>query len=86
MENRNKKTTDQLTIGSKCYLVHKGYAFKNKIGGRIVPARVSTFVNTRGEVEPEFVKIGNSKQEMTMKNYVPFVDVQSAIDSIVTNK
>ena len=84
MEKREKKTTDQLTIGSKCFLVHRGYAYKKKTGGRIIPARVSTFANIKGTVQPEFLKIGDSKFEMHMVNYIPFVDVQSAIDAITS--
>lgn len=81
---RLKKTTDQLTIGSKCYLVHKGFAFKKKWGGKIVTARVTTFVNMKGDIIPEFKEVGNVKNEMTTTHYVPFVDVQSAIDAIMS--
>jgi hypothetical protein len=80
------KSTNSLTIGSKCFLVSRSYAFQNKWGGKILLAKVVTFQNIAGNIEPVFKEIGNSKVELTVKNYIPFVDIQTAIDSIITKK
>jgi hypothetical protein len=79
MADKNK----QLQIGDKCLLVSRDYAYQNKRGGRILIAKVKTFCNYSGTVEPVFFEVGNSKRgEMTLAKYVVFVDLQEAIDSI----
>jgi len=83
LDPRDKRTCDELTIGSKCFLVNRDYAFKKKIGGIILLAKVRTFGNVQGNVVPLFREIGNSKRgDLGLRNYVPFVTVQEAIESI----
>jgi hypothetical protein len=87
MENnkeKDHKLEKTLKIGEKCILVHRTYAFQNKKGGRLIPARLSTYANINGKVEPVFTIIGAPKSEVTMGTYIPFIDVQKAIDSIIT--
>lgn len=83
MKNLIKMKDNQLSIGDKCLLVRREYGFQNKIGGRIIPARVKTFQNIKGIVEPVFAEIGNAKNnELTLSKYFVFTDLQKAIDSI----
>ena len=82
MDKREKKTCDELTIGSKVYLVNRDYAFKKKFGGVILVGKVKTFRNVKGNVIPEFTETGRGGVVLTMERYVPFVKVQDAIDSI----
>ncbi len=84
LASRDKKTCDQLTIGSKVYLVNRDYAFKKgKWSGEILLGKVRTFRNVRGSVVPLFREIGNGKRgDLSIERYVPFVTVQDAIDAI----
>ena len=75
-----KKQTE-LTIGCRCFLVHRSYAYQNKWGGKIILAKVYTFQNRKGKVEPVFKELGN-KQELSLENYIPFIDIEEAIKSI----
>ena len=45
------ETTNELTIGSKCFLVHRSYANQKKWG-------VKTFENRKGFVTPIFYESG----------------------------
>lgn len=83
LDKRDKKTCDELTIGSKCYLVNRSYAFQKKWGGVILMGKVRTFANVKGNVVPLFREVGNAKRgDLGLENYVPFITVQDAIDSI----
>lgn len=73
-------------IGAKCLLVHRAYCKKNILGGRIIPARVKTWENKTGFPEPIFTIIGQPKYELTLANYIPFMDEQEAIDAIKITK
>lgn len=71
-----------LKIGKKCFLVHRSYAYKKKSGGQILIGRLKTWKNIQGKVTPIFVEVGFPKIELTLKNYIPFLEEQKAIDSI----
>lgn len=73
-------------IGSRCLLVHRKYCRSNIVGGRIILAKVKTWENKKGVPEPVFTMIGQSKHELTLANYLPFIDEQKAIDAIKINK
>lgn len=73
-----------LNIGEKCILVHRSYVNQNKVGGMLIPARLKTYKNINGKVEPVFTIIGAPKSEATLDFYIPFLDVQKAIDAIIT--
>jgi hypothetical protein len=81
-----KKQFESLKLGSKCILVHRKYAFQNTVGGRLIPARLKTWHNKTGVPEPIFTIIGHSKYELTLEHYIPFIDEQKAIKSIITKK
>jgi len=75
---------DSLTIGSKVFIVHRKYAFQNKPGGKVILARVVSFSNRNGNIEIDFRAIGQSAKspDLGMNHYIPFIDIQKAIDSI----
>ena len=73
-----------LGIGDKCILVHRSYANQKKPGGMLIPARLKTYKNINGKVTPVFSAIGQSKSELTLEFYIPFLDVQKAIDAIIS--
>ena len=74
------KITD-LTIGSKVFVVHKHYAFEKKVGGKVVPARVVSFVNSGGTVIPELKLVGSSVV-VNENTHIPFTDIKRAITAI----
>jgi len=74
------KLTD-LTIGSKVFVVHKNYAFEKKVGGKVIPARVVSFVNSGGTVIPEF-KIVGYPNPVNEHSHIPFTDIKRAIAAI----
>lgn len=80
--SKKSKTTENLTIGDKCYLVHKEYIGKCVWGSRIIVAKVKTFQNIKGFPVPVFTEVGNSKRELTMDVYIPYVEVNKAIEAI----
>jgi hypothetical protein len=75
---------DSLTIGSKVFIVHRKYAFQNKPGGKVILARVVSFSNRNGNIEIDFRAIGQPAKspDLGMNHYIPFIDIQKAIDSI----
>ena len=74
-----------LDIGSKCYLVRREFAFKKRIGGKIIPARLKTYENIAGKVEPVFTAIGGSSaNELRLTHYIPFINTQEAVDAIIS--
>ena len=77
---------DSLTIGSKIFIVHRKYAFQNKPGGKVILARVVSFSNRNGNIEIDFRAIGQPSKspDLGMRHYIPFIDIQKAIDSIKT--
>ena len=79
-----KFEVDSLTIGSKIFIVHRKYAFQNKPGGKVILARVTSFSNRKGNIEIDFRAIGQPSKspDLGMANYIPFIDIQKAIDSI----
>lgn len=79
-----KVSNKVLEIGGKCILVHRSYAGQKKPGGMLIPARLKTYKNINGKVEPVFTIIGAPKSEVSLEFYIPFLDVQKAIDSIIS--
>jgi len=76
------ETTNELTIGSKCFLVHRSYANQKKWGGKIILAKVKTFENRKGFVTPIFYELGRKSVEMTVDHYIPYIDIKEAIKAI----
>lgn len=81
-----KKDKKDLSIGDKCLLVHRNYVNKNVLGGRLIPVRLKTWENRTGIPEPVFTIIGQPRHELTLANYIPFIDEQEAINAIKINK
>lgn len=79
----NKKTYSltNLTIGSKVFVVHKSYAFSKKAGGKVLPAKIVSFVNVAGVVQPELKIVGHSAI-VGESNYIIFTDIKKAIGAI----
>ena len=75
-----------LTIGSKVFVVHRSYAFQKKLGGKIQLARVVAFENRTGSVNIVFRLVGQSSKgpDLTVQHYIPFVDINKAIEAIST--
>lgn len=76
-----------VTIGSRVFVVHKSYAHKKKLGGRVVLARITSFVNKNGIVLPEFRLIGQAgaTPDISTSHYEWFTDIKLAINSIKTD-
>jgi hypothetical protein len=70
-----------LTIGSKIFVVHRDYMNKKKQGGMVLPARVVAFKNVKGFINPIFRLIGN-KWDISVDCYHVFTDIKEAINSI----
>lgn len=78
-----KINIDNLTIGSKVFIVHSSYAKKEKKDGAIVnQARIVSFVNRAGNVEPEFRMIGQKGPNLSAAQYNVFDNIRDAINSI----
>lgn len=71
-----------MTIGTKIFVVHAGYAYKKKEGGIVNQARVVCFVNRNGVVVPEFRMIGQKGPNLSTTQYKVFTDIQAAINAI----
>lgn len=85
-KNLKKSTTKKneiknLTIGSKIFIVHKNYANQKKEGGKVLPARIISFVNQQGVIKPEF-KMTGSSMVLTDNQYNIYTDVKQAINAI----
>jgi hypothetical protein len=78
-----KKTYDinNLTIGSKIFVVHKNHAFSKKPGGKVVLARVTSFINHAKTIKVEFKLVGHT-QVLNDSFYTIFENVKEAINSI----
>jgi len=81
-KEKTSKRLKSLRIGCKVLLVNRRYAFQKIPGGSIVVGRLKTYRNINGEITPVFTEIGNSKLELTLNTYIPFVDEQEAINAI----
>lgn len=79
----NKKTYSltNLTIGSKVFVVHKSYAFSKKPGGKVLPAKIVSFVNVAGTIQLE-LKIVGHPSTVGESHYIIFTDVKKAIAAI----
>lgn len=77
---KNYKLTN-LTIGSKIFVVHKDYANQKKVGGKVLQAKVVSFVNSSGNIQIEF-KVNNHPKVVGEDYYVVFGDIKKAIASI----
>ena len=69
---------EELTIGSRLFVIHRAYVVPKKQGGIIRVARVTGFKNNQGALEPLFKIIG-IKDEVGMNTYLPFTDIKIAI-------
>lgn len=81
MAQRKTYRINDITIGSKVYLVHTHYAFEKKVGGKVLPARVVLFANIGGIVQPEFKMVGSSNV-VNESTYTVFTDIKKAIQAI----
>jgi hypothetical protein len=74
---------ENLTIGSKVFIVHSSYAKKeNKSGAYVNQARIVSFVNKAGIVEPEFRMIGQKGPNLSAAQYSVFDNIKDAINAI----
>jgi hypothetical protein len=74
---------ENLTIGSRVFIVHNSYAKKEKKDGAYVnQARVVCFVNKAGTVEPEFRMIRQKGPNLSSANYDVFDNIKDAIKAI----
>ena len=78
----HKIDLSNMTIGSKVFIVHNGYAYKNKRGGIVHQARVVCFINRNGTIEPEFRMIGQNGPNLSAAQYKVFTNIQEAIKAI----
>lgn len=86
MARKRTKTFNMsdLTIGSKVYIVHNTYAFQSKVGGKVSLARIVSFVNKSGKIEPEFRLVGQPtvSSNLSMEHYHVFTDIKKALNAI----
>jgi hypothetical protein len=74
---------ENLTIGSRVFIVHNSYAKKEKKEGAIVnQARIVCFINKKGKVVPEFRMIGQPGPNLSTANYLVFDNIKDAINNI----
>lgn len=73
---------DGLTIGSKVFIVHRAYAYQKKPGGSVIAAKVVSFRNISGSIEITFRTMGEKPFTLGMDYYLPFINIQVAIDAI----
>lgn len=67
-------------IGSRVFLVNKAWKRqKSREGARVVPARVTGYVNHLGKVIPEF-RVG--KLEYHLANNDMYLELEDAIEAI----
>lgn len=71
-----------LTIGSKIFVVHNSYANKKREGGIVNQARIVSFVNRKGFIEPEFRMIGQKGPNLSTAHYMVFDNIQEAVNAI----
>lgn len=84
VQNTSITVVINLTIGTKVMLVNKAYSHQNKPGGKILSARVSSFWNNGGKVEPMF-KIPNYKEEVSLSTFDVFIDQEEALKAICSD-
>jgi hypothetical protein len=81
-----KKTYNlkDLNIGTRLFVVHNKYAFQKILGGKILPARIVSFVNITGQIEPEFRLVGqpSTSSNLRVDNYTIFTDIKEALKAI----
>ena len=70
MAQRKTYRINDITIGSKVYLVHTHYAFEKKAGGKVLPDQIN------------LVKLGSKAELKTAANSVAKVDTK---DKQLTN-
>lgn len=71
-----------LNLGQKVLAVHRDYAYKNKVGGKVVQAKVLSFRNISGDIHAELQIAGGSKAVATTEVYLLFKTSQDAIEAI----
>lgn len=78
-----KINIENLTIGSKVFIVHASYITKEKKNGAYVnQARVVCFVNRNGIIEPEFKMVGQKGPNLSATQYRVFDNIKDAINAI----
>jgi hypothetical protein len=78
---------ENLTIGSKVFIVHNTYGKKtNKNGAYVNQARVVCFTNRAGKVVPEFRMIGQNGPNLSVAHYNVFDNIKDAIAAITNEK
>ena len=71
-----------LNLGQKVLTVHRDYANKNRVGGKVVQAKVLSFRNISGDIHAELQIVGGSKTIVTTEVYFLFKTSQDAIAAI----
>ena len=79
-QKRTYKIND-LTIGSKVFIVNKQHAFAKKPGGKVLQGRVVAFINQAGTIKVEF-KIVGWPQVLNEDYYCIYGTVKQAIQAI----
>lgn len=73
------------SINTKVYLVHKDYKDKQLQNGKIIPARVKTYENKKGQIIPICHAIGDSKKHpLSTDCYYLFTNINDAVQAICT--
>jgi len=84
MAKKKSYNLKDLTIGTRLFVVHNKYAFQKITGGRVLSARIVSFVNMNGQVEPEFRLVGqpSASGNLRVDNYTIFTSVKEALKAI----
>ena len=72
-----------LKIGTTVFLVNKAWKKHQRIGGKVIPARVIGYENVEGEILP-ILKSGRVEVSST-HNHI-FTDLNDAVDAIRSKK
>ena len=79
---KNTHEFDGLTIGSKCFAVHRSVSKGDHMSGSIFQVRIIRFENVQGKLEVVFKQVGY-KQELRLSNYFLFKDINKAINVLM---
>jgi len=79
-----KTNFEQLSIGSKIFLVHKRYVDENLENGKIIVCRVKSFCNKNGEIFPIYAEVGKASNSPDAAVHKLYTSIEDAIDAIRT--
>lgn len=75
---------EDLTIGSRVFLVHKVYVEDKRQGGRILVCRVKSFCNLKGKIFPVYSEVGKTNHSPDASVHYVYKDIKKAINAIRT--